>query len=365
MTNAQAKACEVIYRTADPKYCDEDIRLFQGCPTIAVTRGGRIYLGWYSGGRCEPHMENFNLIVYSDDKGKSWSKPLIVIPSDKERKVQALDIQLWTAPDGSLHVFWVQNNTHLVSEGIPGYTIDGYVFNDSVHAEWVMICKDPDAEDPVFSEPRYLDQGFLRCKPLVLKNGAWINFNYDQTNDRYGYSISTDEGKTYTRYYGAKKIPTPFDEGMAYQMKNGDVRMMARTSVGELAEAVSHDGGYTWDEAKPNGIDSPNTRLFLARTPAGRVLLVNNDHRKSRCRMTVYLSEDDGLTWKYKRCIDGRDNLSYPDADFYDGRIYLTYDRGRTGEREILFLSFTEDDIMNEDHLFVPTIVSKPKGAKV
>lgn len=358
-TNASKYPCPVLYRPTDPIYA-EHIRHYQGCPTLAVTKGGRIYLGWYSGGTREPHMENYNLLICSDDLGKTWSAPLLVIPSVKERCVHALDIQLWTDPDGALHVYWVQNDTHPVSEGIPGYTVDGYVFNDSEHSEWVIVCADPDAADPVFTEPRRLDQGFLRCKPTVLPDGAWLNFNYDQMTDRYGYSISRDKGETWTRYYGAKKIPTPFDEGMAYVKENGDIRMFARTSVGELAECVSHDNALTWDPAVCSGIDSPNTRFFVARTPSGRILLVNNDHRTDRCRMTLYLSEDDGATWKYKRCIDARGGLSYPDADFYNGEILLTYDRERTGAMEILFVRFTEEDIMDESRPIVPQIVSKP-----
>lgn len=65
------KPCKVLYRPQDEKYA-ENIRNFQGCPTIAITRGGRIYLGWYSGGVREPDMENYNLLIYSDDGGKSF-----------------------------------------------------------------------------------------------------------------------------------------------------------------------------------------------------------------------------------------------------------------------------------------------------
>jgi hypothetical protein len=363
-------ACKLIYKPEDPVYIDESIRKYQGCPTIAITKGGRIYLGWYSGGTQEPHIDNFNLLVYSDDQGKSWSKPLLVIPSSRENLIHALDIQLWTAPDGRLFVFWVQNNVKPAdltdSDGKPIYTghkVDGFIFNDRTHAEWVTICDNPDAEEPVFSEPRYLDKGFLRCKPLVLDNGAWLNFNYDQVSDRYGYSISYDNGKTYEHRYGAKKIPTPFDEGMAYQKYSGEIRMFARTSVGEIAESSSFDNAITWTEAKTSGIPNANTRLFISRTPSGRIVLVNNDHNKVRCRMTVYLSEDDGESWKYKRCIDERKSISYPDVDFYDGYIYLTYDRERSGAesaREILFAKFTEDDIINLENPIEIKIVSKP-----
>lgn len=364
--NANKIACDLLFYPKDEKY-SESIRKFQGCPTIAITKGGRIFLGWYSGGTREPHMDNYNLLIYSDDKGKTWSEPVLVIPSSKENFIHALDIQLWTSPEGKLHVYWVQNNTDLedapkpeLKENQPWVCADGYQFPDFVHSEWVCVCDNPDAETLTFSEPRYLDRGFLRCKPLVLKNGRWINFNYDQESDRYGYSISDDKGESYTHHYGAKKIRTPFDETMAYEKEDGTVRMFARTGVGKLAESISKDGGLTWEDAVVSDIDSPNTRFFVSRTPSGRVILINNDDSAKRTKMTVYLSEDDGVTWKYKRCIDERDSLSYPDADFHDGKIYLTYDRERLVAKEILFTSFTEEDIMNENYKFDIQIVSKP-----
>ena len=366
------KPCPVLYRPRDEKYA-EAIRNFQGCPTIAITRGGRIYLGWYSGGVREPDMENYNYLIYSDDGGKSFSAPLLVIPSEVERNVHALDIQLWTAPNGALWVFWVQNNAYPDSEAFdwmmragedmrPVVRFDGRVYPDMRHTEWCVVCEDPDAADPVFSAPRLLDIGFLRCKPLVLSSGRWLFFNYDQLTDAYGYSISEDEGKTFFRRYGSRKIPTPYDETMAYERADGTVRMLARTASGSLAEAVSRDGGITYSETVASDIESPNTRFFIARTPSGRILLVNNDDREIRHKMTVYLSEDDGATFKYKRRVGEEAHLtSYPDVDFFDGRIYLTFDHERTGEKEILLSVFTEDDIMEKTDDPIPTrIVSKP-----
>ena len=365
MDNAINIPCEVLYRPKDEKYA-EAVRQFQGCPTLAVTRGGRIYLGWYSGGTREPHMKNYNLLIYSDDAGASWSEPLLIIPSSKEKFVHALDIQLWVDPRGRLHVFWVQNNTEyepeVLPEAVPGQpavAVDGYYFADFRHACWEIISENPDAKDPEFSHPRCIDIGFLRCKPAVLKNGTWLNFNYDQIDERYGYSISLDEGKSYTRYYGGKKLATPFDETMAYEMLDGKVRMLARSTLGKIAESFSSDGGMSWSEPRLSDIVAPNTRFFVSRTPSGRVMLVANDDEKIRKNMTVYLSEDDGESWKYKQCIDERVSVSYPDADFYGGKIFLTYDRERTGAKEILFTSFTEDDIINGT---IPkaSIVSKP-----
>lgn len=360
--------CKVLYRPTDEKY-SESIRNFQGCPTVAVTKKGRVFLGWYSGGIREPHMENYNYLTYSDD-GVNFKNALLVIPSDADRGVHALDIQLWIAPNGALWVFWVQNNAIkdgsdgvdmlIRSQSQPMVSHDGWTFPDMRHTEWCVVCDDPDADDPVFSEPRLLDIGFLRCKPLVLSSGRWLFFNYDQLNDRYGYSISDDNGVTFTRRYGAKKYLTPFDEAMAYQRKDGSIRMFARARCGELPESISYDNGENWQEATLSGIPNPSTRFFVSRTPSGRVMLVNNHHPSQRTDMTVYLSEDDGVTWKYKKCIDNRASLSYPDVDFYDGKIYLTYDRERTGAKEILLAVFTEDDIIQSDKKIEISVISKP-----
>ena len=370
MTPAQTIACPLKINPKDPRYA-EDIRNFQGCPTLAVTRGGRIFLAWYSGGTREPHIENYNLLIYSDDRGATWSEPLLVIPSDRERGIHALDIQLFTDPEGRLHVYWVQNNTEPAPEvlpqakgGQPLVAVDGVLFNDFTHAMWETVCDDPDAALPKFSPARFLDIGFLRCKPLVLSGGRWLAFNYDQSDPelRYGYSISDDGGKTFNRRYAHPKLASPFDEGMAYERRDGSVRAFFRTQLGEIAECVSYDSGLSFTPPVLSGIDGPNTRFYVSRTPTGRLLLVKNDDRRERKNMTALLSEDDGVTWPHRLLIDERIATSYPDADFFDGRIYLAYDRERTGAREILFTSFTEEDII-KGRCPELTVVSKPAGA--
>ncbi len=367
MNNASNIPCKVQMNPWSSKYW-ESIRVFQGCPTIAVTNGGRIFAGWYAGGTREPHMNNYNLLVVSDDGGKTWSKPLFVIPSSYEHFIHSLDIQLFIDPKGALHVQWVQNNTETVdadlvrtSKYMGPAQVDGYRFGDFVHAEWEITCSNPDAdlEALEFTEPKYIYNGFLRCKPTFIDDDNWVCFAYDQMTDTYGYNLTHDGGKTYTRHYSGKKLKTDFDETMAYKMDDGTLRMLARCGAGCLAECYSYDNGLTWTDAVSSGIVSADTRFFVQKLPSGRVLLINNDDPKARSKMTVQLSEDDGKTWKYKKCIDERDAVSYPDADYRDGKIYLVYDRGRTSTKEILFTSFTEEDIINGNEISL-NIISKP-----
>jgi hypothetical protein len=58
------------------------------------------------------------------------------------------------------------------------------------------------------------------------------------------------------------------------------------------------------------------------------------------------LSEDDGMTWKYKMTIDERSRVSYPDGvQAEDGTVYIIYDRERYDAKEILMAVITEEDI--------------------
>ena len=66
----------------------------------------------------------------------------------------------------------------------------------------------------------------------------------------------------------------------------------------------------TWTLAALSGTDNPDTRFFIS------------------------------------KLTSGGGELSYPDADIYGEKIYLVYDRERQGAAEILFTSFTEEDIL-------------------
>lgn len=358
------KACSVLYSPNDEKYAEE-IRLFQGCPTIAITQKGRIFAGWYAGGLREPSLDNYNTLCFSDDGGKTFRKNYVIIPSDKERKVQALDIQLFVSPENKLYVFWVQNDVKHFTEvegATEGMFGEDYIFNDGTHAQFYMVCDNPDAPEPEFSEPVYYDKGFLRCRPTFLESGRWLLFNYDQTTDRYGYSITDDKLKTHRQLYGGKKVATPFDESMAYQKADGSIRMLARTSTGKTAESISYDDGETWTDGREIDIFNSNTRLYVNKMKSGNVLLVNNEGA-GRSNMTILLSVDDGENFKYQKLIDERSSLSYPDVDEFNGKYYLVYDFERCGAKEIIMCSFTEEDIIKGNDIPLQTI-SKPKKEK-
>ncbi|MDR1599105.1 MAG: glycoside hydrolase [Oscillospiraceae bacterium] len=327
-----------------------ETRMWQGCPTIARTRGGIVWAGWYTGGVREPDENNCNLLFrISDIRQPFHDAPFIAINSAPAACLRAMDIQLWVDTLGRLWVFWTQTRDSAAKDTL-GRNL---LYTDRIFGTFAIICGDPDAEHPVFSTPRRLCDGFLRCRPTVLQSGRWIMCPYDwissdRTQGRLAYCLSDDQGENWVRRYGPARLgETIFDEQMVAQLLDGRLWMLARTRAGELGECFSADDGLTWTESAPSGIANPSSRFWIDRLHSGRLLLVNHFGFTGRSHMTALLSEDDGKTWPYRLLLDARSGVSYPDAfEAPDGLVTVLYDCGRTKEKEICLAQFREADIL-------------------
>lgn len=332
-------------------------RLWQGCPTIVCTAKGRLLAGWYSGGIAEPDMRNYNLLVRSDDHGETWSEPILVIESKLSIGLRCIDIQLWIDPAGKCWVFWTQVIGWGGGPGCPG---------KEFHETWAMTADDPDAEEIRWSEPFYVTDGFLRCKPTTLRDGRWLMCAYDRNSEHYCYSESLDQGKSWIRRKAGRKIPTPFDESIILEHRDGTLRLFARTAgTGHIAESVSTDGGKTWSDGFNGPLTSPGSRFYIGRLRSGNLICVRNNDAVDRINLSVSISGDDGRTWSPPMLLDARMHTSYPDvAEDSDGVIYILHDWSRFEEKAILLTRLTEPEIMARgmlrDSSRVAQIINQP-----
>lgn len=335
-------------------------RFWQGCPTILRTPRGRLFAGWYSGGVAEPDPNNYCLLVRSDDDGWTWSKPELVVPSDKGKDYLNIDIQLWLDPLNRMWLFYTQRRFGGLSNKDPGHLV-----------LWAAICDDPDADKLQWHEPRIVSHGFLRTQPTVLSNGDWVMCDYDWTSPNYRYSRSGDQGKTWIRCEAGRKLTPDFDEGMILERKDKTLLMLLRDRKPLLVQCTSSDlKGSSWKGGEFTSVLGGGSRIFLRRLQSGRVLLIHNNAVK-RTNLCAELSEDDGATWRYSLQLDNADNpngfISYPDAvQAPDGRIFILYDCGRVSFKEIRMAQITEDDIVS-GHLinyssYLKRIISKAPG---
>ncbi|HRO69852.1 MAG TPA: sialidase family protein [Chitinophagaceae bacterium] len=325
----------------------KDTRKWQGCPSIEIT-GKRIWGAWFSGGKREPDAGNYGIVSYSDD-GKTWIDPAMII-SHPDTNVRVMDTQLWKDPDGRLWVFWTQNT------GQKGF--------DGKWGTWAINTPDPGSKNPSWSKPKRLADGLTRNKPIVLSTGEWLLPSYNWINHQSAVYISKDKGEQWTLRGGPLNEPVDnFYEHMMVERKTGDIWMLQRS----IRESISKDKGISWSslDSVP-GFTSANSRLYIGRLQSGRLLLIyNNDRENKRKNLTAFLSDDEGVTWPHKLILDERDNVSYPDAvQDADGKIYVCYDRSRTGEKEILMTVFTEGDIVKGKFISSSSekkkVISKP-----
>lgn len=323
--------------------------------TIGIARSpkGRLWACWVAGG---DSPKAFFVVNSSDDDGDTWSKPRLVLDSHSKnlpRERSILVGNLWTDPLGRLWLIFDQSMDMFDGRG----------------GVWATVCENPDDPEPVWSTPRRLWHGVALNKPTVLSTGEWmLPLSLDQRGGLDVFKgcfreldplrganvlVSADKGATWERR-GAATFPDPdWHEHMIVERKDGSLWMLARTAKG-IMESDSRDGGRTWSEAKPSGIHHPVARFHIRRLESGRILLVKHgmsiDSHEGRSQLTAWLSEDEGMTWLGGLLLDERKGISYPDGfQAPDGTLYISYDRNRSTDGEILMARFTEDDIFAKE----------------
>lgn len=327
-------------------------RKWQGIPGLERTASGRLWATWYTGGSGEGR-DNYIVLVTSEDDGKTWSPPkMIVNPLGLPR---AFDPCIWIDPRGRLWLFWAQGYH---GNDVAYHKFDNYQQRAGV---WAMVTENPNDPNPIWSEPRRLCDGVVMNKPLVRANGEWLlpasvwdtkKGIPSPENTGANVMVSTDEGKTWS--FRGRVIPPSrtFDEHNLDEDKDGTVRMWTRTHMG-AAESASKDGGVTWSEPVFRKDMSPAaSKVFVRRLKSGQLLLVSNfpPEGRKRTHLTARLSDDNGVTWSEGLLLDEREEgtgVSYPDGvEGADGviRVIYDFDRDRTGQ--ILMATFTEEDVL-------------------
>jgi hypothetical protein len=387
MTPAEVRTFEmdVMRRVADlalvppqlntaplPKY-DYDQLDYGMTIGIERTPKGRLWACWVAGG---DSPKAFFVLATSDDDGESWSKPRLVIDAHSPNLPMDRSIlvgNLWTDPLGRLWLFFDQSM----------HMFDGRA------GVWAAVCENPDAEQPVWSAPRRIWHGVMLNKPTVLSSGEWLlpisldqreGFGpfkglFKELDPLRGANIfaSVDKGVTWQRR-GAVKFPNPdWHEHMIVERRDGTLWMLARTVKG-IMQSTSADRGRTWAEpTEPDGIRQPNARFFIRRLTSGSLLLVKHGDalvtHMGRVKLSAWVSADDGKTWQGGLVLDERPGVSYPDGvQTTDGTIYISYDRNRKTDGEILLARFTEHDVMARKLVGARSrlrmLISRPLGLK-
>lgn len=356
----------------------EENRAWQGCPSVAVTKKGRLFAGWYTGGAFEPCITNYNILTFSDDAGQSWAKPILTVGTDTKNRLRKIDIELWISPDNCLWVMWTvspySENSTLATIRTP-FECD---YQREFPCSEVMVCRDPDAGVMIWEKPRFMCEGFIRNKPIVTSGGRIIAPAYAYSDEKYMVRCSDDNGHSFYNVSADGKPDVKiYDEITVCELKTGKLRFLARTSRGYYAYCDSFDDGLSWTEAKEYE-KAPASRCYFGKLKNGIIAYVRNVSDTGRVGMKICLSEDGGVTFPYEMIIDERKSVSYPDLDEDGiGNLYVIYDRERDNRtnlntetfvsgaaKEILLCKISVNDVINNtlsEGSFMQKVISKGK----
>lgn len=345
MENKQEKVSEPtfkIYRgntVPDKKYLKAEDG-WKAIATIEVT-GKRIWAAWMAGGFSEPDPDNYVVLSYSDDGGKSWISPFITVDNDSP-KSRGRDPVLWLDPRG---VLWFYYGFYALK-----YTYAIKIVNPEAVKDEIIV------REPVV---KFTD-GVLLNKPIVTSKGEWLcAFDPRAEDKKTNYCLYSDDlGETWKKRgeMHTDSARKDWQEGALVEKADGSLWALLRIENaynGGIEQCFSFDDGYTWTNAEYNlsyPFYGPGSKFCMRRLSSGNLLFVNNNSTNAtRVNMSAYLSRDDGISWD-ALLLDGRNGCAYPDvAQDENGNIYVIFDCDRKEKYEIRFCKFTEQDILFGD----------------
>lgn len=344
-------------------------RLYQATPTIARA-GSRFWLAWRADDEVGEDPGNYFVIGYSDDNCVTVTESHILKFSNDNHQI--VDPMLWLNPESNeIWLFWGSFGKGQVQDGICGCWCSvlenpnakrGFSWSRPykyrnigdprrpvrIAGKW-MQCIDMWRSDAAFP-PMYPETAgceFVEFNPLTKTT---INIGHNTPNNPAG-------GGTFSGFFETELL----------QLTDGRLMSTTRGLAGtELTRSFSSDGGATWTaQAKYDVLgDVSSSRIWLGRTPSGRILIVYNNDLIRRS-LTIKLSDDDGETFPYSVVLEGADvpnTVSYPIVAFGDDgdTIYTTYDVGRGVANEIRVTVTKESEIVAGTAVPVINIISNP-----
>jgi predicted neuraminidase len=97
-------------------------------------------------------------------------------------------------------------------------------------------------------------------------------------------------------------------------------------------KSVSTDIGKTWSIVENSEIPNPGSAADVIKLKSSRWLYVGNDTDNGRHRLSVWLSEDEGKSWPFRKTIVN---------DLPGSQVRAHYPAAIQGENDKIFISYT------------------------
>ncbi len=356
--------------------------------SIIETPDGDLLACWFHG-KGERTDDTLVISGARKRKGESkWSAPFLMADN---KNLPDQNPVLFIDPRKTLWLFWISSMDNLVRSYLLKYrTATDYSADGPPKWNWqdVIFCRPPDLEskfvksvDQLMADhaefleknPRFKtsleesrkmasDKLFQRLgwmprqPPIMISDKRMMLGLYSDVFDCSLAAFTDDWGESWEFsppmiFPDRGNIQPGFvrkkDGNIAAFMREAGLKHMVR-------HAESSDGGMTWTEI-PTEIPNPGSSVSVAALKTGHWVLVCNDTPAGRHRLTAFLSDDEGKTWKWKRQLEmlpEEGSASYPTViESADGMIHCVYsykDKSQFAGSTIKHVRFNEKWVEQE-----------------
>ena len=169
---------------------------------------------------------------------------------------------------------------------------------------------------------------FSRTHPIELPSGRILVPLYSDGFSFGLMAISDDAGKS----WHASEPIVGFGniQPSVVRKKNGELVAYMRDNgpaPKRIMKSLSKDDGESWTPAEDTDIFNPGTSVEAIVLRDGRWVMAYNDLEKGRGSLAISMSDDEGVTWKWKRNMQkGPGSYHYPSLiQAMDGNLHITY----------------------------------------
>lgn len=356
--------------------------------SIVETPGGDLLACWFHG---KGERTDDTLVIRGARKNKGaseWSAPFIMADN---QNLPDQNCTLFIDPEGRLWLFWISSIDNLVRSYFLKYRYSMDYEGDGPPVwAWqdAIFCRPKDAEK-VFTEnlekrlaelkasaqisderkaemlsrieerkAEYGDKLFQRLgwmprqPPIMLTDKRMMLGLYSDTFNCSMFAFTEDAGQTWEF---SRPLAQQGIQPSLVRKKNGNIVAFMRASP-VTRRAESSDDGMTWTEV-PIDIANSGSSVAALGLKSGNWVLAVNDVPRGRHILTIYMSDDEGATWKWKRHLENLEPQmgtgSYPTLiQTTDGSIHCTYtheDKQRFPGKTIKHVRFNEAWLMQGD----------------
>jgi len=310
--------------------------------------------------------------LHSCDEGRTWKATPIFGAETKFRISN--ERALLRTRDGIVIAAWMNLNEKRSPAGW-NWGKKGVDWHDFVLP--IYVCRSLD-DGKTWEDPVFLNRPWCGCihSMIETRNGRIVLVGQEiipAWRHATVVFVSDDKGRTWRRSNVLDIGQGRHDhagsiEGTVIERRDGSLYQLLRTETGWLYEAVSRNGGETWEDFKQSRIKSVTCCAQMTRLADGRIALLWNhpprhhpDSPSSREELFIAFSSDECATWSSPRVVAGNygagGRVSYPYIyERRPGELWITTMQGG------LRMKIKLDDIDRAKiPVYKPTIAPPPR----